>query len=249
MSVVLFLGTVAFQFLGWRFARAKSPTDEQASAAGRGAIEASVFALLGLLVALSFSGAEGRLVARHELIVREAGAIDTAYLRFDILPEPARRELKEKLRHYLDARIASYDPRLNEETLESQRSRATQLGQEIWTGAVQVSEQSTDQRVLSFVLPVLNEVFTARVAREAALSAHVPLIVFVFLGLLSFACAFVAGKNMAGARHPSQLHVFLFAGTMSLTAFIILNIEFPRAGFMSVRFLDEALVELRATMT
>jgi hypothetical protein len=207
-----------------------------------------VFALLGLLVALSFSGAEGRLIARRELIVREASAIDTAYTRLDILPEPARRELKEKLRQYVDARMAFYDTRLNTENMALQRARSNQLRQEIWAQALRASQQATDQRVLGFLMPVLNDVFTVRLAREAALRAHVPLAIFIFLGVLSFACAFVAGKNMPGPTPPSLMHVFLFAGTMAFTAFIILNVEFPRAGFMSTRSLDEALLDLRARM-
>jgi hypothetical protein len=249
MALMLFVGNVVFQILGWRFARARSQGDEQATAAGRGAIEASVFALLGLLVALSFSGAESRLMARRDLIVREAGAIETAYLHLAILPEPARRQLKGELQRYLDARLAFYDTRLDKENLERQRARANQLKQEIWADALRAAEQASDQRVLSFVLPPLNEMFNLKIAREAALRAHVPLIIFVFLGVLSFACAFVAGKNMAGAKRPSPLHVLLFAGTMAFTAFIILNVEFPRAGFIAPHSLDQPLIELRATMS
>ena len=54
--------------------------------AGSGAMEGAVFALLGLLVAFSFSGAATRFDARRQLIVEETNAVGTAYLRLDLLP-------------------------------------------------------------------------------------------------------------------------------------------------------------------
>jgi len=52
-------------------------------AEGIGAMEGAVFALLGLL-GFSYSGATSRLEARRNLIVQEANAIGTAYLRIDL---------------------------------------------------------------------------------------------------------------------------------------------------------------------
>jgi hypothetical protein len=45
--------------------------------------------------------------------------------------------------------------------------------------------------------------------------------------------------------HPKALYIYLFASTMALTAFAILTVEFPRAGFLPTRFLDDPLVHLR----
>jgi hypothetical protein len=245
LALVVFVGNVAAQFLGWAFARKKLQRDVPATA-GRGAIEASLFGLLGFLVALSFSGAEGRLVGRHDMIVREASAIDAVYLRFDLLAEPGRGELKEKLRHYVDSRISFYDARLNKENFDFEGRRSQQLRQELWEGAIRAWELAPDRRDRTFVLSALNEMFAAQIAREARM--HTPLVIFVFLASLSFACAFMAGMNMAEAPHPNALYVYLFASSMALTAFIILNVEFPFAGFMRTRFLDDLLVQLRATM-
>jgi hypothetical protein len=249
MALLVLVGNVVFQLLGCRFVERRPPRDGPALGTGTGAIEATLFALLGLLVAFSFSGAEGRLVARRDLIVRDAGAIGSAYLRLDVLPEPARGELKEQLRRYLDARIAFYDARLDRQQLDRSLAQTLELEREIWARAVSVTQRSSDQRLLSFVLPAITEMCDVRIAREAAVRTHLPFEIFVFLALLSFACAFVAGMNMAATRNLSLLHVGLFAGMMALTAFTILNVEFPRAGFLPMRLLDQILVQLRATMS
>jgi hypothetical protein len=57
-------------------------------------MEAAVFALLGLLLGSSFAGGTSRLDARRELILQEANAIDTAYLRLDLLPSTEQPEMR-----------------------------------------------------------------------------------------------------------------------------------------------------------
>ena len=65
--------------------------------AGVGAVEGAVYGLLGLLIAFTFSGAGLRFDHRRSLVVEEANAIGTAYLRIDLLPEDAQPALRGAL--------------------------------------------------------------------------------------------------------------------------------------------------------
>ena len=60
--------------------------ESENSLGGSGTVEAAVFGLMGLLIAFTFYGAETRFETRRSLIVDEANAIATAYLRLDLLP-------------------------------------------------------------------------------------------------------------------------------------------------------------------
>jgi hypothetical protein len=71
-------------------------------------VEGSVFGLLGLLVAFTFSGASSRFDTRRHLIVEETNAIGTAYLRLDVLPSTVQPALRDSFRRYLDSRLAIY---------------------------------------------------------------------------------------------------------------------------------------------
>src|SRR6266513_5079353 len=71
-------------------------------------LEAAVFALLGLLIAFTFSGALQRFDLRRAQAVDEANAIGTAYLRIDLLPASTQPALRETFRSYVDARVATY---------------------------------------------------------------------------------------------------------------------------------------------
>src|SRR5689334_18723368 len=85
----LFLSLLAMieigRFLGRRFGG-----EAREQNAAMGLMSGAVFALLGLLVALSFSNATNRLDHRRELVVEEANAIGTAKLRLDLLPPDVR---------------------------------------------------------------------------------------------------------------------------------------------------------------
>src|SRR5512143_443438 len=90
----LFVGMILLLELGRRLGRRRQGKHEEGARAGLGAVEGAVFALLGLLIAFTFSGAASRFDARRELIVREANAIGTAWLRLSLLPADAQPGLR-----------------------------------------------------------------------------------------------------------------------------------------------------------
>ena len=87
---VLFVGMLVLLDVGRRIGRRRLQLDAEGARAGVGVIEGSVFGLLGLLLAFTFSGAASRFDERRQLIVQEVHAIGTAWLRIDMLPPEAR---------------------------------------------------------------------------------------------------------------------------------------------------------------
>jgi hypothetical protein len=63
--------------VGRRIGIRRSAADPEGARAGVGAVEAAILALLGLLLAFTFSGAGARFDARRHLIVEETNAIGT----------------------------------------------------------------------------------------------------------------------------------------------------------------------------
>ena len=89
---------------------------------------------MGLLIAFTFSGASNRFEARRTLIVEEANAIGTAWLRLDLLPESAQPEMRERFRDYLDSRLEIY-AMLSDLTsdVRAELARSAELQNGIWT--------------------------------------------------------------------------------------------------------------------
>lgn len=101
--LLLLLACLEAGFRGGR--RAATTAGDAAGGSQLGAVQGAALGLLGLLLGFSFGGAASRFMERQRLIVREANAIGTAYLRAELLDEPCKSELRRTLADYLTHRI------------------------------------------------------------------------------------------------------------------------------------------------
>ncbi len=246
--VFLFFGMLVMLELGRRLRVRQQALHVAGAGRGLGAVEGAVFALLGLLIAFTFSGAAARLDARRQLIVQEANDVGTAYLRLDLLPEAAQPPLREKFRHYLDARLAAYSAIPDVERATAENTRALELQREIWRGAVSASQQAPTPQASMLLLPALNAMIDISATRTAALSMHPPLVIFLLLGVITLASSLFAGYSMGEASARSWLHMLGFATILTFSVYVILDLEYPRVGLIGVESFDELLVGVRNDM-
>ena len=248
IASILFVGILLLLEVGRRAGKRRIAKDAKADMAGIGVIDAAVFALLGLLLAFTFSGAGTRFDSRRQLIVKETNDIGTAYLRVDLLPASAQSALREKFRQYVDARIATFkasDLRAAREEI----ARATKMQGEIWTqslAATRTADVHPDAAKL--LLPALNSMIDITTTQTMAMQTHPPIIVFVMLGVLTLVSSVLAGYGMAHGRWRNWIHILCFATVMSVSFYVILDLEYPRLGWIRVDAFDQALVDLRQTM-
>ena len=108
VAAVLFVGILVFLMVGRWLGTRSIRNHGTEGLTNVSSLEAAVFALLGLLIAFSFSGALSRFDGRRAQAVDEANAIGSAYLRLDLLPAAPQPALRDNMRKYVDARIATY---------------------------------------------------------------------------------------------------------------------------------------------
>lgn len=248
--LVLFVGFVGFQLLGHHFGvkwRARARWGD-GFGEGTSAVEASLFALLGLLIAFTISGGETRLQARRQLIVEEASAIDAAYLRIDVFPAQAQPALREQFRRYTDARIEFFQDVLQRGHRQIAHHRAIELQHDIWKQAAAAAMATSDTRPAIVALPAITRMIDVTIARDASLYTHVPMALFALLIVLSFGCAFFSGLAMSKNPRPSPFHLVVFAGMLALTCYVIVNVEFPRLGLVRLGPIDALLSQVRQRM-
>src|SRR5438270_6847164 len=166
--------------LGRRFRiRHKAPQESTA-------IENAIFALFGLLLAFTFSGAVERYDRHRELIVEETNAIDVAYLRLDLLPPAAQPALRQLFRDYTDSRLGLYRAVFNEVSPLSQH-----LQREIWEQSVAAAtSQGANVDATKLLLPALNTMIDITHTRKNTFNLHPPEVVFLLLFLFSGGAAF-----------------------------------------------------------
>jgi hypothetical protein len=248
LAGALFVGMLALMEAGRVAGSRRHARDAEGSHAGVGVIEGSVFGLLGLLIAFTFSGAAERFYRRRHLIVEEVNAIGTAWKRIDMLPTDAQPGIRDGFRRYLDARIAAYRKLPDLNAAAEEFARAEHAGEETWAKAAAATRPETVTPARVLILPALNEMFDIAEARRLATRMHPPVIIYVMLAAFALAGALLAGYGMAGGQSRNWIHMVAFALTISAAGYVILDLEYPRLGLIQVNQFDRALLELRATM-
>jgi hypothetical protein len=245
----LFLGMLLFLEIGRRAGMRQMKEDSGTGSEGVGAVDGAVFALLGLLIAFTFSGASSRFDARRQLIVEETNDIGTAYLRLDLLPADAQSALRESFRRYLDARLEVYRKLPDIAAAKGSLTTANELQTQIWRQAVAASRaEGASPAAPILLLPALNAMIDITTTRTMAAQMHPPTVVFVMLFGLSLAASLLAGYGMTGSKVRSWFHMTGFALVMAIAVYVILDIEYPRLGLIRVDAFDQALIDLRESM-
>jgi len=133
--------------LGHRVGRLHASMSTDASRDHINGIQSAVLGLLALLLAFTCSLALQRYDSRSVAVVDEANAIGTAFLRTDLLPAPFRKEAREAISAYLDARVLEATLALpDQEARTKVNGAATSNQAHIWNIAVSASQVDPSAR-------------------------------------------------------------------------------------------------------
>lgn len=245
-AVLLFVGMLAAIEAG-RHIGVRRRAREGEGAKGIGAVEGAVFALLGLLIAFTFSGAAQRFEDRRHFVNDEVNAFGTAWLRLDALAPSDRAQLQTLFRSLLDVRLEAQKQAGDREVLLEHLHRHDEIQRQIWQQAiVAVRAVDANPSATMLVLPALNEMFDTVATRVVNSGNHPPQIIFVLLAVFSLLSALLAGDGMAGNRGRNQLYSVLFSAAIAITFYVILDLEHPRMGVIQARAVDHILEDLKA---
>lgn len=241
----MFATSIGFQQVGRRFGARSG--EHRTDAVAFAAVETAVFGLLGLLLAFTFSGAVSRFDERRQTIAEEANAIAAAYGNLDLLPDEARADLKKLFQDYLATRLeqSRLPHGLFEVDLPNELSaRSASLHKEIWVIAANASRSPGQDDIAQVLLPSINGMFAVARSRNALAHRHPPMIVYVVLFAFAAAASLLAGHAMSAQAKSTSVHAISFAGALALAVFLILEIEFPRQGFVRLDAYDAVLANI-----
>jgi len=248
LTTALFVGMLINFEVGRRIGVARLKREPEGLTKGAGAAEGAVFALLGLLMAFTFSGAASRFEARRFYIDAEANAIGTAYLRIDLLPQEAQAPLRDLFRRYADNRATVYQGS-DIDAMKAKLAEGAALQMEIWKQAMAACQlPGASSQATMLMIPALNEMIDITATRVTATANHPPAIIYLLLVTLSLVGALLVGYGTSPNKDRSLLHQGTFALVTSLAIYVIVDLEYPRLGLIRVDAADQALLDVRASM-
>lgn len=248
LAASLLAGIFILLETGRRIGARQLARDGEAAMKGLAPIQGAIFGLLGLTLAFSFSGGLAHFDARRVLVAQEANEIGTAWLRIDLLPPGAQPPMRDLFRRYLDSRLTAYAKLPDVNAAREELAGSERLQKQIWALAVPAAGESASPQATMLFLSSLNTMFDIATTRAEATRLHPPRVIFTLIGVLVLACSVFAGYDMAVRPRIHPLHSVLFAVVLSATVYLIVDLEYPRFGFVQIRDSDEALIDLRRSL-
>ena len=81
--------------------------------------------------------------------------------------------------------------------------------------------------------------------RTMAARIHPPTIIYILLFGFALLCSLLAGHSMSANKKRSWTHILAFVVGIVIAAFVIVDLEYPRRGYIRIDAADWALVEVR----
>lgn len=209
-----------------------------------GVVQGALLGLVGLLLAFGLSMAVGRYDARRSLVVQEANAIGTTYLRAQLLPEPQRTQSLQLLVAYTDV---AYDMALRVPFTERFRADAVQLEamqRDLWRLAGESVAADPDGTAPRLYIETLNETIDVHEERVASLRNRVPDPVMVLLVASSAITLAVLGAYLALLGR--SVVTLIAATVLFLILYVSFDLDRPERGFIKVP--ATPLADTRASM-
>jgi len=190
-----------------------------------------ILTLLALILGFTFSMAVSRYDHRKSCEEQEANAIGTEYLRAGQLPGDDSAKVRGLLKAYLDQRIRFYLTGDADE-LRQIKARTDQLQVELWS-STSTWIGSAPPALSAFVLNGMNDVFNSQVYTQSAWRNRIPLSALMLVILIGILSNMLVGYTTAHRR--STVLLLLLPIALSITLFMIADIDSPRGGYIRVR--------------
>jgi hypothetical protein len=195
-------------------------------------VNAAVGATLGLLaflLAFTFSMAATRFDSRKLVILNEANAIGTTYLRTSLLPDPLGEQARSLLREYTVIRAGGRVVIMSEDGM----TRSAALQDQLWAIAAEVGAQSSSYTTGLFIQS-LNEMIDLDEVRITANRNRIPDSIWLMLGVVTiFSMAAIGFQfGLTGARSWVVIILLLIAFTTVIT--MIADLDRSQGGIIRV---------------
>ena len=233
LLVILPISAYIGHSVGHAYRRKKIASGKEVDlVAGQTSLSA-ILALLGLLLAFSFSNALNVSQTRKITAIDEAAALSTVFSRADYLAEPGRTELKFALLEYAKTRVVPVDDRLDssDDVVEfldtSLRAQA-----KLWPLTIKSTADPLPPPIKTFVAGAMNVALDAHLLRMQAFSVPVSDLTQITLLAAAIAALFMLGNRSGLVGRSLTWRTFVFAGFLLVVMITIVDLHSGEEGFL-----------------
>jgi hypothetical protein len=202
------------------------------------------------VLGLSFSQAQGRFDARRSLVIKEANAIGTTWLRADQLAAAQTQRFRRVLIDYTSTRLEAYQlpttgSAFGEKPYQAQLDRSNRDQDVMWGITSSALRARPASLGLSLLMQTLNDTIDVSAEQLQSLTTHVPIavidltLILVTLGGVSIGLRFAVD----GSRPVILSVVYVVASVIVVS--MMIDYDRPQTGFITVN-LNPLKVQLQS---
>ena len=250
--IYLFLVVVFILFdeLGYRIGKFRNKRSSSADAIRHTGLVETVLALLAFMMAFTFGQASSNYAARKQLILQDANAIGSAYLRADLLPDKTRQSIKALLRDYVDLRVKLMSGGVTEDK-KKMIDKSELIQDQLWSQTMALRENDLSSLKTSLFVETLNEMIDLHNQRVGATFRNrIPRAIRLTLVFLAVASLLLRGY-MDGLQGKIRNYFAIVILILTISAVLVLIVDLDRPPFTDQRLLSidhQALVDLQQSI-
>jgi AcrR family transcriptional regulator len=196
-----------------------------------GAVAGATLGFLAFMLAIITGIAMNRFDARRALVVEDASAIQTVYLRAGYLDEPDRSEIRALLREYVDVRLDIPDPT----KLRAVRDRSEAIHAALWARTEALARANPSQEVTALFVDSVNELINVHTARyTAAATSRIPPSLWWTIYAVMLLTMGLLGMQISDADRRNPIAVLLLALALASVVLLIEDLDRPQQGALRV---------------
>lgn len=224
----------------------KSISDEQVTPIAT--VVGAVLALMAFVIAFTFGSANTRFDARKTALLDDVTAIQTAYLRANLIPEPQRTTVRSLLRDYVQARAGIVHAYGQPDTLRLVEQRAKMLQELMWSHVESLAASHEETATDVLFMRALNNVFNLHTKR-VVLGAYyrIPPAMWLALIIASSVAMFAVGFQF-GISGNRRIQAAILALAITFALVMVLAFDLDRAGEGLVAVNQQPMIDLYESM-
>lgn len=202
----------------------------KARESGGSALDGVVFAVLGLLLAFSFSSAINSYNEHRNLLIKEADDISEAYATLDLIPEENQPALRALLLEYADSRLTATEAKKNSPEELDALALGRRQKDRIWLSVAEALKRSPG-------IPAQGQIVQTFTAMTGSISdqlaedwSRMPGIIYALVFVLALMAALIAGYGLGAVREIPVIRTAIFALAIVMTVYVVIDLEHPRSG-------------------
>ena len=242
----IFIGTAVFILLsfevGYQISKYTQSHYEGKIDTSQGPMVGGILAMLAFVLAFTFSMAASRFDDRKEAVLNEANAINTAYLRADLISQPHKTEVKRLLREYVEIRLQSL------KKMEVALARSLELHELLWNQATLAAEKNP-QNLNLLIIQSINEVINIHHKRlNVAVRNRIPADIRLTLYMITAFAMVTVGSQVGLTRTRRFNQVIPMVLAFSALITLVADLDRP-AQLGLIKVSQETMIDLEKSMS